>query len=234
MKSIVFDIWGDFGHYRKFYTTSSPLTFSVPPRTAISGMIAAIIGLDKEEYLKYFTKDKAYISIKIIKPIKKSRISYNLIDTKSAIDMRLIKNRTQVTYEVLKDCGYRIYFSHKDNEIYLKVLDYLKNHRSYYTPYLGISEYIANFKFVDEVNLQQINNTDFIEIDTVIPFNDDEISIIFDDNKEYFKDTIPNEMNENREVTEYLKIIYERKCKSIKCNISKYYKSDKGDNIVFL
>ncbi|MFB3896899.1 MAG: CRISPR-associated protein Cas5, partial [bacterium] len=31
MKILVFDIWGDLGHFRKFYTTTSPLSFSFPP-----------------------------------------------------------------------------------------------------------------------------------------------------------------------------------------------------------
>ncbi|MDI3478645.1 MAG: CRISPR-associated protein Cas5h, partial [Thermoanaerobacterium sp.] len=31
MKSLIFDIYGDFGHFKKYYTTSSPLTFSFPP-----------------------------------------------------------------------------------------------------------------------------------------------------------------------------------------------------------
>ena len=53
MKCLVFDIKGDYGHFKKYYTTSSPLTFSIP-RTTVSGMIGALIGLDKEEYLKYF------------------------------------------------------------------------------------------------------------------------------------------------------------------------------------
>ena len=52
MKCLVFDIKGDYGHFKKYYTTSSPLTFSIPPRTTVSGMIGALIGLDKEEYLK--------------------------------------------------------------------------------------------------------------------------------------------------------------------------------------
>ncbi|MDD4749617.1 MAG: CRISPR-associated protein Cas5, partial [Methanosarcinaceae archaeon] len=74
MKVLVFDVWGEFGHFRKHYTTTSPLTFSIPPRTAISGMIGAIIGLDKAEYLKYFSKNEAKIAVKIESPVKKTRI----------------------------------------------------------------------------------------------------------------------------------------------------------------
>lgn len=233
MKCLVFDIWGDFAHYRKFYTTSSPLTFSFPPRTAITGMIAALIGIDREEYLKYFSKEKSNIALKIIKPVKKGRISYNLIDTKTAKMMSKIQNRTQVTFEVLKDCGYRIYFTHKDEKIYNKLKEYLKNHKSYYTLSLGLSEYIANFKFVDETSLKEDHSKDYVYINSVLPF-DENMLIDFEVHKEYFKDTFPSEMNEDREVTEYTKVIYERNCKSIKCVLDKFYKVEDGDNIVFL
>jgi CRISPR-associated protein Cas5h len=57
MKVLVFDVWGEFGHFRKHYTTTSPLTYSIPPRTAIAGMIAAIEGFGKDEYLQYFSKE---------------------------------------------------------------------------------------------------------------------------------------------------------------------------------
>lgn len=233
MKCLVFDVWGDFAHYRKFYTTSSPLTFSFPPRTAVAGMIAAILGIDKNEYLKYFTKDKADIAIKIMKPVKKSRISYNLIDTKTAKMMSKIQNRTQVTFEVLKDCGYRIYFTHKDKNLYEKMKEFLKNHKSYYTVCLGLSEYIANFKYIDELEMKEEHSKDYVYIDSVIPFNEDML-IEFEVDREYFKDTVPNEMNEDREVIEYKKVIYERNCNPIKCIVDSFYNIREGENIVFL
>lgn len=47
-KMLVFDVWGDYAHFRRFYTTTSPLSFPIPPRTALCGLIGAIIGLEKE------------------------------------------------------------------------------------------------------------------------------------------------------------------------------------------
>lgn len=234
MKCLVFDVWGDFAHYRKFYTTSSPITFSFPPRTAVAGMISAIIGLKKEEYIKFFTKDKAYIALRILNPVKKSRISYNLIDTKTAKMMSKIVNRTQVTFELLKDPKFRIYFYHEDKQIYEKLKTCLENHESFYTPCLGLSEFIANFSYVGEFELSEKDNEDYVLLQSIVPFNSEQLKVEFEDMKEYFKDTIPNEMNENREVTEYLKVLYERNGKSIKCNLSRYYQLSEEEKIVFL
>ena len=233
MKALVFDIKGDYGHFRKFYTTSSPLTFSIPPRTTVCGIIGALIGLDKKEYLKYFKKEEAKIAIQILQPINKTRLSINLIDTKKAKEYySKIEKRTQVTYELLKNPSYRIYFYHSNEELYKKVKLFLEENKSYYTLSLGLSEFLAEKKYRGEINLQHIYKDDFAYIDTVVKF-DENLKIDFEDNKEYFKDTIQNEMDENREVTEYIKILLERSGQPIKCQTD-YYLSDRGEKIVFL
>ncbi len=234
MKCLVFDIWGDFGQFRKFYTTSSPLTFSFPPRTAVTGMLAAIAGIDKNEYLKHFTKADAHIALRIMKPVKKCRVSYNLIDTKTAKFMSKIQNRTQVTSELLKDCAYRIYFNHKDEELYNRIRDNLISHKCYYTLCLGLSEFLANFNFAYESELSEVTEEEVNLIDSVLPFIKEQTKISFETGKEYFKDTLPNEMNVDREVTEYLKVLYERNCKPISCRTKKVYNTSEGEKIVFL
>ncbi len=107
-KCIVFEVWGDWAHFRKIYTTSSPLSYSIPPRTAIAGLISAIIGNDKNQYYDCFTKDQAWIAVRIINPIKKFRIGLNLINTKTAKMFAQIKERTQVRQEIVKHPRYRI------------------------------------------------------------------------------------------------------------------------------
>ena len=63
MKTLVFDIWADIGHFRKYYTTSSPLTFSFPSPPTIAGMLGAIIGSSKERCLSDFALDQMYLGI---------------------------------------------------------------------------------------------------------------------------------------------------------------------------
>src|SRR3972149_5978418 len=81
-KLLVFDVWGDYGHFRKFYTTSSPLTFSIPPRTSLCGLLGSVVGLGKEEYLNHFSKKDAQIALRLLNPVKKTRLGINLINTK--------------------------------------------------------------------------------------------------------------------------------------------------------
>lgn len=233
MKVLVFDVWGDYGHFKKYFTTSSPLTFSFPPKTAVYGLLGAILGFDKDEYLKYFQDKKCKIAIKIINPIKKTRIPINYIDTKTAIDMSKIKNRTQVNVEVLKNCKYRLYVTHENKEIFTKLKNMLYQKKNVYSISLGLSEFLANYRFIGEYEANIVNNNEIVEIDTIIPFNED-IKINIQENRQYLKDTVYNEMNTEREITEYLTVLYERTGKSIKCDIPEYYKLESGDNIVFI
>ncbi|MCC4767138.1 MAG: type I-B CRISPR-associated protein Cas5b [Methanosarcina vacuolata] len=233
MKVLVFDVWGEFGHFRKHYTTTSPLTYSIPPRTAIAGMIGAIEGFGKDEYLQYFSKEKANIAVKISHPIKKTRISENLIDTKIAPMMSRIKTRTQIRFEVLKDVKYRIYFSHSSEEVYNKLYSMLKEHKSVYTLCLGLSEHIANYEFIGEMEAVSELSDSEREIHSVIP-EKELIKISFEEGKEYFSETIPIEMLPNREVTEYGKILFEKNAKCILANVSNLWRLENGEGIVFM
>ena len=63
--------------------------------------------------------------------------------------------------------------------------------------------------------------------------NNENLKIDFESEKEYFKDTMTNEMDVNRVVTEYAKVLFETNGKPIKCN-THYYLGSGGEKIVFL
>lgn len=230
---LVFDIWGDYAHFKKYYTTTSPLSFSFPPRTTVAGIISAIIGLDKNEYLKFFAKKDASIGLRICQPIKKVRIAENLIDTKTAISMGKIKNRTQIRFEFLKDPKYRVYINHSDKDMYTKLKDYLKSHKSVFTLSLGLSENLANFEYIGEFLAS--NKTGQQQIDSVIPVDciiGDRVD--FGENGEYFTSTIPVEMSPERIVSEYREVLFERNGRKIKVDIKEYWALSNGENITIL
>jgi CRISPR-associated protein Cas5h len=241
-KVLVFDVWGDFAHFRKYYTTTSPLSFSVPPRTALAGLISAIIGLDKDEYLKYFSKDQASIGLRIINPIKKVRMGENLINTKDLKLFRLVKKRgheprTQVRFEFIKDAKYRVYFYHKDDKVYQNLKEKLEQHKCVYVPCLGLSEHIANFKPVGEgeYGIKRKDGNGYIQIDSVVPKKHIVNSKVdFEDEREYFSVLLPAEMDADRTVTEYEEVLFERKGMSIKAQVDHYWKLDNDERILFL
>jgi len=245
---LVFDVWGDYAHFRRFYTTTSPLSFPIPPRTALCGLIGAIIGLEKEgnDYLKYFSIKSAYIALRLLNPIKKTVIAENLINTKNARGpgMNLIINRTQIRFEFLKNQKYRIYFYYTDEEdsLYQKLKYNLINHKTKYTPCLGLSENIANFKFVGEFEIKNLSPSDVhIPISTVIPLQkiSSDNGIFFEREGEYFSIRVPVELNTKRVVTKYSDIIFDRKRRPIRAKLTEpyaiiNYPDGRSENIVFI
>ena len=221
-KYLVFDISAFYGHFKKPYTTTSPLTYSIPTRTAVAGMIAAMLGFGKDEYQKHFTKEAAKIGIGINKPIKKVRISENLINTKKSINR--IQERTQIKVEYLKDVCYRIYFTHKDEKIYGKLKGLLSNHSTVYTISMGLSENLANFVFVGEFEGREVRGSrEFNEFSSVLPVEGiRKGDVEYEDEREYFTETIPIEMDNDRNVKEYKEVLFERNSGKIKAKLEGY------------
>jgi len=242
-KVLIFDAWGDYAHFRRFYTTTSPLTFPIPPRTALCGLIGAIIGKEKEnnEYLRHFSLNEASIGLRLLKPVKKVMIAENLIDTEKSPKSFYNIKRTRIRFEFLKDQKYRIYFHHTDEDIYQQLKENLMNHKSVYTPCLGLSENIANFKFVGEFKVKSETTREYVQINSVLPTEKivEKQGIKLNFGVEYFSIKVPIELNLDRIVTKYSNIFFERTGKPVEAKlISHYwnidYTSGTNENIVFI
>lgn len=231
-KIVVFDIWGDYAHFKKIYTTSSPLSYSFPPRTALSGLIGAILGIDKNDCFSYFTKDKANIACKICSPVKKVRIGLNLIDTKKS--MHLIQNRTQIKFEFIKDPKYRVYFGHSSDVLNEKFKKLAEGHQSIFTPCLGLSQLICNFAYVGEFGASVNSEEELVTIDSVVPNRYLKKPPNFEDGKEYFSEKLPLEMGESRQVTDYGEVLFERRGKPIQAVVSNFWEVGNDERILFL
>jgi CRISPR-associated protein Cas5h len=218
--ALVVDVWSDYAHFRKPYTTSSPLTFAFPPRTALAGLVAAFIGLGKDEYLERFTRDKASLAVALARSttgVVKTRIPENFIDTKDSGSYKMckIKNRTQINLEVVYAPRYRIFVQHQEREVYTALKNNLAQHHSVYTPYLGISEFIAEYAFVGEFSCSPAGQSSGpIPVTSVVPIaHVKPASIVFEagtSGNEYLKERMPGEMQPGRITTSYDEILYER------------------------
>lgn len=232
-KVIVFDVWGDYAHFRKIETTTSPLTYPIPTGTSLAGLISAIIGLERDSYYEYFSPEYTRFAIKILNPLKKIRINLNLINTKKGFFLWDIKDnpRTRIPFEFVKEPKYRIYFCTQHNQIYQKLKTCLEKHQSIYTPYLGISEFIANFEYINEYSVkspQEIGQN--IEIATVI--RKDKAQLRIEEERRYGLERIPLYMDRNRVVKEYVDVFLEMNGNPMKIISGEYYTVG-SENVVF-
>jgi CRISPR-associated protein Cas5h len=238
-KLLVFDIFAPFAHFRVPYTTTSPITYPIPPKTAIAGIVSAIIGIDKNEYLSYFNSSNFRVGIKIINPIKMIHICENFLNVKEVkffARWEKRKNpRTQIKVEFLKDVKYRLYIWHSDNTIYSKLKRNLYEHNSFYTLCLGLSECLANFEFVGEYSLTSKTTDNPVEISSVIPLEQiKQDSLIFDNTpSRYLKVHLPVELSENRELKKTEEILIERDGKTVQLKSVNFFECNKENIFLF-
>ncbi|OQX85220.1 MAG: type I-B CRISPR-associated protein Cas5 [Candidatus Omnitrophica bacterium 4484_70.2] len=208
---IVFDIWSDFAHFRRGYTTTSSLTYPFPPKTAIIGLVAGFLGIpnernEKENYYRIFTPENLKVGIRILNHVKTTIIKENLIDTKLGF---LLKGRTQIPIQFLKDPKYRIYLWLSENlkNESEKLIEFLRGHKSFYTPYMGTTECIANFNFIGNFSFRELKKkNDYYEIDSIIPKSVGEIKV--EEGKTYGIVRMPAFIDENRQLKLLKEFVY--------------------------
>ena len=81
---LAFTLSGRFAHFRKFYTNSSALSYLVPPRTVIMGILASILLIPRDSYYERFSQESCWISTAVAQgcSIKKSVQSVNMLHEK--------------------------------------------------------------------------------------------------------------------------------------------------------
>lgn len=230
MKILVFDLWGDYGHFKVPYTITSPLTLPIPSKTALYGIIGAILGYDKNNYLNHFQDKTWMFAVGLNNPIAKTHIAENLINTKAVkVFARMEKGkscRTQIRIEFLKNPSFRLYVSSKDDAEFTRLEEMLSLHKTAYSVSLGISECLANFNFIGSFDgMPQCGNDNFIDLNTVLPLSkiqsSDQINFLISDRK-YIKIHAPLEMKPDRELISSENFLIESNGKNISVKHTNY------------
>lgn len=234
MKVLVFDIWGEYAHYKKIYATTSAVSYCLPPKTSLYGYVGAILGLEKNQYLNYFQNKECLIGIQLLNPIVMQRININLRAVLGR--MKQTDNRKPTMMEFVYQPKYRIYFYHKNLETYNRLKESLIEKCAVYTPSMGLASLISNFEFIDELDATLIRTSNqSVKIDSVVPksqFQKFDIDALGKYRTEIIEQSMYSvEIDLERNVTEREDIILERKTKSIYAFLNQYYQLSDGTNI---
>jgi len=249
-KALIFDIYGEYGHFRKFNTTTSPLTYSIPTPSAIYGLLGAILGIEREDshnklregfqhLREVFSSENSAVAIKPLSRINKVNIGFNLLDTGSPQSFFNVTNRTQIEYEILKNSKFRIYLNW-DHLLKNELTERLKNKRFHFNPYLGISQMTANIEYVGEKDLFEISEKDYVDFNTAINLSEIEsektpIDIDFIKDRIVQVETFPLDMQINRQIKRYGEILVEMNGDSVRAipNTKSFFIENEG-HIQFL
>jgi CRISPR-associated protein Cas5h len=208
---LVFDLWGDLAHFRRYDTTSSPLSWPFPPRPTVFGTVAAILGLAKDDYLGAFQDEGVEVAVSILRRPRSLRISYNHVDTKAARDFGRMKKsggRTQIRREVLADVRYRIFFRHPDQKLQENLTTMVRAHQSIYTVSLGLASMLADFAFVASATATACSLEEETEIISVVPY-DLARHVPTPGSAHLLLTGMPRQMTPDRIVTAYQDVLYD-------------------------
>lgn len=120
---VVFELQGRMAHFRKIYTNSSSLTYLVPPRTTLSGMIAAILGFERDSYYELLGPEQSMITVSLRTKVRTIMQTMNNLYVKSPSELSGARGHTQVPTEIVvpaeKDgvVVYRVFFGHRDSSL---------------------------------------------------------------------------------------------------------------------
>lgn len=227
MEILMFDLVGKFAHFRKFYTNNTAMSFTIPPRTTLMGIVGAILGKPRDSYYEELASDKIRFGIQVKSNLKKSfhRINYLKVESERDFRGRNLHVQTPVEivsgYDIRKDnVRYRIYISYygNSNNSFQELKDALLFNRVNYNISLGTANHTASIENVSLIESKEINenkiDSEFIYINTACKSENVE-EIKFDKEEQEKYNFIEEEMmpadfiaNYDREVEKMNRLIY--------------------------
>lgn len=222
MKTLVFDIKGDYGHFKKPYSPMSPVTFPFPPPPAVMGILGAVMGISKTEYHEKLGWNNLKIGVRLLAPIQIFRSAINLLNTKDGTDKYLrpranTNTHIQVNYEFLKNPVFRLFVTGMKTENHNQIKKMLENKKTVYTPVLGLAQCLAEINWIGEKSAKNISS-DQVPIDSVIALRDG-IRPTYEPGIKYQRTRIPAEMDSDRVVHRYQEILLAENAAPILCAI---------------
>lgn len=187
MQIISFDIGGKMAHFRKYYANNTAMSYSIPPRTTIIGMLAAMLGVERDSYYEDFASERLRVGIRLLTPVKKTFHRLNLLRLVSLGDTAKddlgdftgASGRIQTPFELVSGYDlkadfvvYRVYVScyEAGEGIFNQLKDALSTQHFHYNITLGVanfSAYISNFKIYNQFNIIEPSN-DLIAIHSAV------------------------------------------------------------------
>lgn len=219
MEMLAFSISWKFGHFRRFYTTTSPLSFQIPPYTVIRGILGAILWYEKDIFNEKLAKIKIWISNWDVR--KKKMFGMNYVDTRSPMTFW---DHIQLKRQTILKPSYDIYILDQDFEDFEKLKKYLQEWKSEYWIYLGVAEYSANIQYIwtEKVFEKQVFDE---KIETCVPedFFDWWKNICLLENQLFEFENLPYKMDNQRNLTALKKIVFDPSGEKIKLKSAKVF-----------
>lgn len=204
MPVCLFTVHGAFAHWRKWFTTTSALTYSFPPRTAVIGMMGAVLGVQRDEVAKVFTASDTRIAVCPLRPIVKDRLPEKWrqgppILNKGRFRPAKMIEPFQENLEVIRRPHYRVVFWHRDERLRNELRERLEQKRWAYPPCMGIMGFLADIEWEAE-DVAELIEVDQADICSVLPLDEATAKAVDLSESEAIlrEERVPNEVSPDR------------------------------------
>ena len=155
-KLIEFNIESSFGCFNKpFSNKGGLLSYNIPPKTSIIGMVCSILGIEFDDYIekddvRVYAIEKFYdikVSVQMMSKVRSSRIIFN---NTSDGDI------ANIHQDLLIKPKYKIFISFPDTlvEYEKDFINKLKKHETVYNLYMGRNEFPISYEFISEYPIE--------------------------------------------------------------------------------
>ena len=184
---------GKFAHFRKFYTNASSLTYTIPPRTTVCGLLASMLQIPRDNYYDLMSSDKLGIAVSLTNSNNYLKIfqTLNYASDKSKIINDLSEHK-QCRLELLKARGdgnlewfiYLCFNSKSEENSFLILKDKIQKRDFGYGIALGQRQFLANLELINcyehislvaesdyldsAINMEQIRDIDTDKYDLIM------------------------------------------------------------------
>lgn len=177
-----FTVRGPWAHFRRVEGNVVKQTYRIIPRTTVAGLLAAVLGIERDGYYDLFGPNTSAIAIEPVHELRTLNMPMNTLSTadgdlqslnsRGTISVKLpnpTKLRQQHNYEVLVDPAYRIDVALDDDERYHELREMLGTGKSQYVPSLGLSEHLAEIEYHGEFEIENGSDEEEVIVDSAVP-----------------------------------------------------------------
>jgi CRISPR-associated protein Cas5 subtype I-B len=161
MKGIQFIVEGNWGHFKKPETNNNPLSHDLINKTALIGLIGAVLGVERQEMKHLFPQlsDDLLYGVQLLNPVKK--ISWGFT-SKTAINPTAAGSPKY--FEFLKEPKFLVTLALKDNRSekeFDNFGDAIQKSEAIYPPVLGWHNCPANLEWKSKGEFSEAKEGDF-------------------------------------------------------------------------
>lgn len=87
MQVLAFHLMGKMAHFRKYYSNSTALSYYLPPVVTVKGILAGLLGRERDSYYTEFSDDVCKIAVGIGAKARKITQAMNLLKVENSGDL---------------------------------------------------------------------------------------------------------------------------------------------------